>query len=329
MTLPSSDPGLGPTDLLYAERAIRRAPAGSAASGAPDRASRHVHRAGWAALALLTLYLGFKLTPFGSSLDQSMRAARDDSGTLLLSLSRHLLGSINALTVTMATMALTLLAWRRAGRTAGAETVLGISLALGLAESMKMVLPTLSHRPAGHLVMGGSFPSGHVAVTTGLVLAALSVAGPRLMKVLWWPAVVLPAAVAVATIAVRWHRPSDAIGGVLAAVVAHHGVRALTAHSRNASSPGTAMASGGFANQARRPQALSAPVRRRRSGAWRARTAVFSSGALLVTAYLTIMSRPQGSPESWHEPGVWLYAGAVAGVLMAAQTLMTIEVNDP
>ncbi len=303
VTFPPSDLALDPTDLLSAERVTRRALSGGAEVGAPDRASRHAHRAGWAAIALLTLYLGFKLTPVGSSLDQSMRAARDDSGTVLLSLSRHLLGAINPLTVTTATMALTVLSWWRAGRTAGVEAMLGIGLALGLAESMKTLLPTLSHRPGGHLVVGGSFPSGHVAVTTALVLAVLSVAGPRLMRVLWFPAVVLPAVAAAATIAVGWHRPSDAIGGVLTAVVAHHGVRALTACRRKTSSPGTAMASEELA--ARRDphhQAPSAPVRRRKSAAWRARTVVFSSGALLATAYLTIVSRPQGSPESWTNP---------------------------
>ncbi|MEO6996695.1 MAG: phosphatase PAP2 family protein, partial [Terracoccus sp.] len=328
MTFPPSDLALDPTDLLSAERVTRRALSGCAEAGAPDRASRHAHRAGWAAIALLTLYLGFKLTPVGSSFDQSMRAARDDSGTVLLSLSRHLLGTINPLTVTMATMALTVLAWRRLGRRAGADTALGISLALGLAESMKTLLPTLSHRPAGHLVVGGSFPSGHVAVTTGLVLAVLTVAGPRLMKVLWWPAVVLPAVVAVATIAVGWHRPSDAIGGVLAAVVAHHGVRALAAPGWRTSSPEFSRAAERFAEADSHHPASSAPVWRRRSGSWRARTVVFSSGALLVTAYLTIVSRPQGATESWHEPGVWLYAGAVAGVLVAAQALMTLEVHD-
>lgn len=287
------------------------------AAGAPDRESHHARRAGWAALVLLTLYVGFKLTPVGSSLDQSMRAARDDSGAVLLSLSRHLLGALSPVTVTAATMALTVLAWRRAGRVAGAEIVFGISLSLALAEAMKTVLPTLSHRPGGHLVLGGSFPSGHVAVTTGVVLALLSVTGPRLMRLLWLPGIVLPAAVAVATIVVGWHRPSDAVGGVLAAVVAHHGVRAVTAHRRRTSNPGTAMASAELVVRAHPRHVV-----------WRARTVVFSSGALLATAYLTIISRPQGSPESWHEPSVWLYVGALGAVLLAAQALMTWEVRD-
>lgn len=293
-------------------------------------ASRHATRAARAALALLTLYVAFGLTPVGSALDQSMRAARDDSGTALVWLSHHLLDAINAPTVTMATLGLSVVAWRRAGRASGALTVLGIGSALGLSEAMKTLLPTLSHRPGGPLVVGGSFPSGHVAVTTALVLAALTVAGPRLMKVLWLPAVVLPAVTAVATIAVGWHRPSDAIGGVLAAVVAHHGVRALAPRLRGTARCGTGSVPAALVTGTRKQdRPLPLPLRRRRSPARRARAALVSSAALLATTCLAVLSRSSGSPESWHEPGVWLYAGALGGVLLTGQALMTGEVRDP
>lgn len=191
-------------------------------------ASRHARQAWTAALSLLTLYAAFGLTRFGASLDQSMRATLDDTSTGLLWLAHLLVGVITPFTVTMSTVVVAMVAWRYAGRRPAVETVLSISVALGLAESLKALLPTVSHRPGEHLVIGGSFPSGHVAVTTALVLAVLSVSTPRFARVLRVPAVVLPAATAVSTIAVGWHRPSDAVGGVLVAVAAHHGVRALT-----------------------------------------------------------------------------------------------------
>ncbi|MEO5744186.1 MAG: phosphatase PAP2 family protein [Terracoccus sp.] len=333
----SPDLQLDPRGLPPTQRIHRWFSALSMDAGTPHPApppALHATRTVWAALALLTLYVAFGLTPVGSSLDQSMRAARDDSGTALVWLSQHLLDAVNALTVTTTTLALTVVAWRRAGRASGVLTVLGIAAALGLAEAMKTVLPTVSHGPGDLLVVGGSFPSGHVAVTTAVVLAALSVAGPRLMKVLWLPAVVLPGVTAVATIAVGWHRPSDAIGGVLAAVVAHHGVRALaprlaprlsrTPRRGTGSQPGTYGAGTGRGD---RPLPLAAV--RRRGPSRRARAALVSSGALLATAYLGVLSRSSGSPGSWHEPGVLLYAGALGGVLITAQALMTGEVHDP
>ena len=319
-----------PKGLPPSEGVHHRFSALSMDAGTPHPPSPHATRAAWAALALLTLYVAFGLTPVGSSLDQSMRAARDDSGTALVWLSHHLLDGVNALTVATATLGLTVVAWRRAGRASGVLTVLGVGSALGLSEAMKTLLPTLSHQPGGPLVVGGSFPSGHVAVTTAVVLAALTVAGPRLMKVLWLPALVLPAVTAVATIAVGWHRPSDAIGGVLAAVVAHHGVRALaprlrgTTRSGTGSEPKTLEAGTGMGDRS-----LPLPAQRRRSPARRARAALVSSGALLATAYLAVLARSSGSPESWHEPGVWLYAAALAGVLFTAQAVMTGEVRDP
>ena len=326
----ASDPRLDPRGRAPSRRTHLWFSAGSMDAGTPHAAPRHATRAVWAALALLTLYVAFRLTPVGSSLDQSMRAARDDSGTALVWLSHHLLDAVNALTVTTTGLVLTVVAWRRAGRAPAVLTALGIGSALGLAEAMKTLLPTWSHRPGDPWVVGGSFPSGHVAVTTALVLAALSVAGPRLMKVLWLPAVVLPGLTAVATIAVGWHRPSDAIGGVLAAIVAHHGVRALALRLAWLPAGGTGShlsTLGGTPRMGDRPRPL--PAQRRRSPARRARGALVSSGALLATGYLAVLSRSSGSPGSWHEPGVWLYAGALGGVLFTAQALMTGEVPDP
>lgn len=321
---------LDPTGFPPADRVFTRHCAGTVDAGTANEASWHATRASWAVLALLTLYVGFSLTPVGSSLDQSMRAARDDSGTALVWLSNHLLDAIDALTVATATLGLTAVAWRRAGRVAGVETALGIGSALGLAEAMKTLLPTLSHGPDGHLVMGGSFPSGHVAVTTALVLATLAVAGPRLMKVLWLPALVLPGLTAVATIAVGWHRPSDAMGGVLAAVAAHHGVRAFSSRLQRTRRAGTgSLPTGLVATPGTGGTPRPGPAQRRRSSAPRARATLASTGALLTTGYLAVLSRSAGSPDSWHEPGVWLYAGALGGVLLAAQALMTGEVRDP
>ena len=96
----ASDPQLDPRGLAPSGRTHLWFSAGSMDAGTPHAAPRHATRAVWAAFALLTLYVAFGLTPVGSSLDQSMRAARDDSGTALVWLSSHLLDAVNALTVT-------------------------------------------------------------------------------------------------------------------------------------------------------------------------------------------------------------------------------------
>ncbi len=181
--------------------------------------------AGGAALALLALYAGSRLTAVGWSFDVRLQLVLLHSAPAVTELARHLLALVNPLTVSAVTGGLAAATWRRAGRRAGVEVVLGAGVALALAESGKALLPTASHPQGGGLGLAGTFPSGHLAVTSALVLAALAVARPRLLAWVAGPLVVVVAAVAV--VVVGWHRPSDAVGGVLAAVLAHHGVRAV------------------------------------------------------------------------------------------------------
>ncbi len=185
--------------------------------------------AGGAALALLVVYAGSRLTVIGWSSDVRLQLALVDVGPALTERARHLLDLVNPLTVAAATCGLTVAAWHRTGRRAGVDVVLGVVAALALAESGKALLPTTSHPRGGGLGLAGTFPSGHLAVTSALVLAALALGGPALVRWVAGPVVVLAAAVAV--VVVGWHRPSDAVGGVLAAVLAHHGVRAVGHHA--------------------------------------------------------------------------------------------------
>lgn len=288
----------------------------------------HVRRAWASASLLMVLYAVFGLTHTGSSLDQSVRTARDDTATGLLWLAHHLLAAINPFTVAMATVVVTGLAWRRRGVRAGAETALGVVFALGLAESMKLWLPMLSHRPGAHLVLGGSFPSGHVAVTTALVLAFLSVLPPRRLRRFAVPAVVMTAGTALSTIAMGWHRPSDAIGGLLVAVATHHGVRAVACSRRLGAFFSLTLPSGSVPLRPYEGQKVNPSASQGRSSLTRrSRWVISSTGALLVAGILSILAHPGGSPDSWHERSVWLYAAGLVVVLVTVQTVVAREVE--
>lgn len=288
----------------------------------------HIRRAWASASLLLALYAAFGLTHTGSSLDQSVRTARDDTATGLLWLAHHLLAAVNPVTVTMSTVVVIGLAWRRRGTRAGAETALGIVFALGLAESMKLWLPMLSHRPGAHLVLGGSFPSGHVAVTTALVLGFLNVLPPRRLRWFAIPAVALTAGTALSTIAVGWHRPSDAIGGLLVAVVTHHGVRAVARSRRlgaffSPPQPSDSVPLRPYGGQEANPVGSHGRASFTRS----ARRVMSSTGALLAAGILSMLAHPGGSPDSWHERSVWLYAAGVVVVVIAVQIVVAREVE--
>lgn len=276
----------------------------------------------------MVLYAVFGLTHTGSSLDQSVRTARDDTATGLLWLAHHLLAAVNPVTVAMATVVVTGLGWRRRGPRAGAETALGIVFALGLAESMKLWLPMFSHRAGAPLVLGGSFPSGHVAVTTALVLGLLSVLPPRRLRWSAVPAVALTAGTALSTIAVGWHRPSDAIGGLLVAVVTHHGVRAVARSRRlgeffSLTSPSDATPLRTHCGQDANPT----DSHSHSSSTRRARRVMGSTGALLAAGVVSMLAHTGGSPDSWHEKSVWLYAAGLVVVLVAAQTVVARAVE--
>lgn len=128
---------------------------------------------------------------------------------------------------------------RRSGRRHLATTttwlILGTAL---LAELAKRALP----RPAGDLdSMGPSFPSGHTAVALALGFALLLAAPRSLRRALHVAVPLFAASVAVGVVLLQWHRPSDALGGILLALAwgtallarGLHRARPRAAHERS------------------------------------------------------------------------------------------------
>ncbi|MBA2348301.1 MAG: phosphatase PAP2 family protein [Solirubrobacterales bacterium] len=96
-----------------------------------------------------------------------------------------------------------------------ASGVVGCSVVA--AEVLKELLP----RPSLHESIEGtahnSFPSGHTAIAVSIVLAAILVSPNRLRSFVALFGALWAGAIAAATVAVGWHRPSDTLGGALLA----------------------------------------------------------------------------------------------------------------
>jgi membrane-associated phospholipid phosphatase len=101
--------------------------------------------------------------------------------------------------------------WRRA-----IATAVGISGLLVSARVLKALLP----RPVSDgLALPNSFPSGHVAGAAAIGIALLLLSSGR-----WrWPALVVGAVIVTTTaksaVSLQWHRPSDALGAALLAMI--------------------------------------------------------------------------------------------------------------
>lgn len=178
---------------------------------------------GWiSAAGLVVVYALIRSVPGIGAADRSAFSGRLDSGTALLVVEHVALATVSVATLGVALVLLMAHSARRQGlgtalRIGGA--VVGAVLS---AELLKRVLP-FDPMPtrAGEVVTSGSFPSGHSAIAAAIALAVAATVGPRVARLWWGPLVAWVSLVAAATVAAGWHRPSDAVGGVLLAVVWH------------------------------------------------------------------------------------------------------------
>lgn len=178
--------------------------------------------AGISGVGLVALYALVQWVPIIGAADRSAFMGRLDGGTSLIGVERLALATITLLTLLVGLLVLTLYTARRQGVVPAVRLAGSVVGAAVSAELLKHVLPfhptpTLT----GQLSTSGSFPSGHSAIAAALALAVAATAGPRLARLWWGPLVAWVSLVAAGTVAVGWHRPSDAVGGVLLALVWH------------------------------------------------------------------------------------------------------------
>ncbi len=133
------------------------------------------------------------------------------------------------------------LAWRHRRVVPTLRSVVAAGVAVATSEVLKVVLPGRPGDPvaplsgpldlvnpawwervrSGQVILGGSFPGGHATVATAvLLILATALGAARMHRLRLWPALAATAVgVAAATVMAGWHRPSDALGGILVALL--------------------------------------------------------------------------------------------------------------
>ncbi len=175
-----------------------------------------------AAAALVALFAAVRLVPRVDAADRSALSGRLDSGTTLIAIERLALATVSVATLAVGLLVLAVVTVRRRGVGAGVRIVASVLGAVVSAELLKRLLPfDPGLTDTGQAITSGSFPSGHSAIAAAFALAVAATLGPRLARRSWGPLVAWVSLVAAGTVAAGWHRPSDAVGGVLLAVVWH------------------------------------------------------------------------------------------------------------
>lgn len=194
-----------------------------------DLSLRRARRAGtWA----LMLYAAFSLTTSGARLDEMVRAARVEIDDPWRAGALQLLHLITPGTLAACAMLVSLAAWKTRGHMVALGLVGATSAAVGASQVLKFVLPNVTAHHHDLVLGGGSFPSGHSTIAAALTLATLAVLPARARRALQVPAIALVGLFAISTVVAGWHRPSDAIAGILLALAAHHVGDALVRRHR-------------------------------------------------------------------------------------------------
>lgn len=178
--------------------------------------------AGTSGAALVVLFALIRLVPVVGAADRSAFTGRLDSGTVLLVVERLALATVSVATLATGLLVLSVHTAVRQGIGPAARIAGSVVGAVVSAELLKHVLPwdPVPTR-SGQFSSSGSFPSGHSAIAAAFALAVAATLGPRLARQWWGPLVAWVTLVAAATVAAGWHRPSDAVGGILLAVIWH------------------------------------------------------------------------------------------------------------
>lgn len=283
-----------------------------------------------ATAACLPLVLGgsvywlFVILPWGRGLDHVAFVGRLSAGRHLLGASRLLL---DAISVPLVAVALAALIWwgRRFGRLReGLLSTAAVAGAAVSAEALKVLLPAATRDGSVVSLSGsGSFPSGHATIAAALALAFLA-QSPAPGRSRWTgPAVAWTVVVAIATVTAGWHRPSDAVGGILLAVTWHRAVWAAAGARREGvrqlESPQVQHGRGALTRPGQ--ASFQGPV-----GRWAVGWGPWRWWAVVAAAELTVLMLPSPAESAWEAAAVGHYL-AVALVLLAGGASMVWAVT--
>ena len=164
-------------------------------------------------------YLFFVLTPFGQRLDYAGYFGRGAENWAAKGFDGKLLSSVTPAHIFLVAAVIALIgALRRQPLTGGIAAVSALAAIFG-AEALKAVLPhpelVLPPGPVPPYFSQDTYPSGHTTVGAALSLAFLLASPAPWRK---WASVfagLVSAAFGTAVLFLGWHRPSDAVGGIL------------------------------------------------------------------------------------------------------------------
>ena len=180
---------------------------------------------GAAALFVLVCLLAVH-TQLGQEWDDRAVLERFAAGKRQINRAKDILDAIRVQSLVVGLLVLIAIGMWRRRPWAAASAVLLFSGTILLAEVLKLVLPRpdlsqLENRPVFDGI--NTFPSGHATIATSLVLASLLVSSARARPWVAIVGLVWAATAAWGTLAAGWHRPSDAIGGILLATACFAG----------------------------------------------------------------------------------------------------------
>jgi hypothetical protein len=168
---------------------------------------------------LVAGYLGFVRTTVGQRWDNAGYAGRQIVGAGIKTYDSEILSEVSTRSLVLALAGLFLLShllrcWR-----VGIVVVLATAVAVFGAEVIKHALPraTLASPtvPVPATFWSGTYPSGHATIGTSLSLALVIICGGILRPWLAVLAGVTSSSYATAVFFLGWHRPSDALGGIV------------------------------------------------------------------------------------------------------------------
>ncbi len=211
----------------------------------PGGGSQVGRRLAWTSLAcvlaMLAVYALFAGTRFGHELDAYAYFGRDLALHRVIRFDDQILGAVTKGTLALLVVMVFVVALVRRVPLVGFIAVAGVSVAIVGAELLKLILPWHALIPLDALYAGGlvnaSFPSGHTTIGTSVPLAFVLVSSARWRPWLAAVAGLISASYATGVVFAGWHRPSDAIGGVLWATACLFSAAWLAWFARGRSAP--------------------------------------------------------------------------------------------
>jgi PAP2 superfamily len=180
---------------------------------------RFLLSAGACAVLFAIGYLALVKTTSGQTLDNEGYSGRSVMARAVLDYDHHILGTVSVSALIIATIALLLLGAARRCLPGSIMVVVGFASAILGAEVLKHLLPWHALVPVDSLLpldlQRETYPSGHATAGTSLVIALILVSPARLRPWLAIPAGFISASFATGVVFAGWHRPSDALGGIV------------------------------------------------------------------------------------------------------------------